>query len=77
MPKVNARKRLTPGLPPSPTRIGSSGMSGIGIIQWFARGGGIARAGPFDTQVEAAASLMLRSTGHPVPDAFVWPEVVP
>ena len=52
-------------------------MSGIGIIQWFARGGGIARAGPFDTQVEAAASLMLRSTGHPVPDAFVWPEVVP
>lgn len=28
-------------------------------IVWFAKGGGIARCGPFDTQVEAAAAMRL------------------
>jgi hypothetical protein len=28
-------------------------------VKWFARGGGIARSGPFDTQVEATRALRL------------------
>lgn len=50
-------------------------------VLWFARGGGIARSGPFKTQVEAAKALVLVSSG-PLgaprfpPDAFVWPEEV-
>ena len=28
-------------------------------IVWFARGGGIARAGPFDSQLEATAAIRL------------------
>lgn len=27
------------------------------MIQWFARGGGIARVGPFKTQIEAVESI--------------------
>lgn len=53
--------------------------------KWYARGGGIARCGPFKTQAEATASLRLvqrlSPDGRPAaqdefpPDAFVWPEV--
>lgn len=28
-------------------------------IKWFARGGGIAKAGPFDTQIQAVNSMRL------------------
>lgn len=27
------------------------------MIQWYARGGGIAKAGPFDTQIQAVESI--------------------
>lgn len=43
-------------------------------VQWFARGGGIAKMGPYKSQVEAAASL-LNTHGVHVEGAFVWPEV--
>ena len=44
-------------------------------VQWFARGGGIKRCGPFASFVEAAAAL--RTTkGEPVDGAFCWPEQV-
>lgn len=42
-------------------------------IEWFARGGGIARCGPFESQAEAAASMRLVDGGFPS-DVFVWPE---
>ena len=50
-------------------------------VLWFARGGGVARTGPFKTQVEAVKALVLASSGpfgaplYPT-DAFVWPEEV-
>jgi len=59
-------------------------------ILWFARGGDVARSGPYDTQVEAARSLMVHRdcckskqwprTAEcdcglaPIKGAFVWPE---
>ncbi len=51
-------------------------------VVWFAKGGGIAKAGPFKDQVEAAAALTLVPKGpHDLrvkpDDAFVWPERVP
>lgn len=42
------------------------------MTKWYARGGGIAKAGPFDTESEAAASL-INVDGVPVEGAFVWP----
>jgi hypothetical protein len=52
-------------------------------IQWFARGGGLNRTGPFKTQVEAWEAMcyseaMRKSTrlDHP-PDTAVWPEKIP
>ncbi len=52
-------------------------------IVWFARGGGIAKMGPYRNQIEAVNSLRLRKTPKSFdadlfpPDAFVWPEYAP
>lgn len=49
------------------------------VTGWFARGGGIARTGPYATQVEAYDSMRLASppTAFPFPlDVVVWPEMV-
>lgn len=58
-------------------------------IVWYARGGDIMRSGPYETQVEAAASIMQHDwtcagqhhpygpctcKGKPAENAFVWPE---
>jgi hypothetical protein len=44
-------------------------------IKWFAKGLDIAKCGPFDTAVEAAASMELIGGGKP--DGFaIWPEYV-
>lgn len=40
---------------------------------WFARGGGISRSGPFDSQTEATNAIRLNDGGFPA-NAFVWPE---
>lgn len=48
----------------------------VKAVQWFARGGGIERMGPYDTQVEAAA-VLVTTDGTMVDGAFVWPEVLP
>lgn len=61
-------------------------------IVWFARGGGIKKAGPFDSQVAAVRAMKLIDEGpNPVrcgnsfreplrggfpSDVFVWPEEV-
>jgi len=60
-----------------------------GAIQWFSRGGDVARMGPFATQVEAAAHVMIHESNcgvhrwpyrkcdctlRPIEGAFVWPE---
>jgi hypothetical protein len=49
-------------------------------VEWFARGGGIARTGPFDSQTDAWEAMrytdeLRKETGydHP-PDTAVWPE---
>jgi len=42
-------------------------------VVWYARGGGVARKGPYQTQVDAAASLF-GLDGNPVDGSFVWPE---
>lgn len=44
-------------------------------IVWFARGGGIAKQGPYNSQAKAAASL-IKTDGYPIEDAFVWPEEI-
>ena len=48
-------------------------------LKWFARGGGIARCGPFASQAEAVKAMMLinpKNKAFPYPDnLFVWPEV--
>ncbi len=41
--------------------------------QWFARGAGIAKMGPFKSYDEAASKL-ITTRGLPVEGAFVWPE---
>lgn len=49
-------------------------------LQWFARGGGIARSGPYGSEVEAWEAMELTevlqsTTGYKHPlDAVVWPE---
>ena len=44
-------------------------------IMWFARGGGVAKMGPFHTQIEATDHLRLNTAETLFPsDAFVWPE---
>jgi len=41
---------------------------------WYAKGGDIARCGPFKTDVEAAAAMELVGGGKP--DNFaIWPEM--
>jgi hypothetical protein len=42
-------------------------------LKWFARGGGMAKMGPYSSQAEAAAAL-ITTDGIPVEGAFVWPE---
>ena len=44
-------------------------------VTWWARGSGVARMGPYHSQVEASAALM-GTDGHHVDGAFVWPEYV-
>jgi len=41
-------------------------------VEWYARGGDIAKMGPFRTQEEASRALMT-TEGHPIEGAFVWP----
>ena len=59
-------------------------------VVWFASGGHVARSGPYETQVEAAKTLMVHAENcatkiwprtdlcdcklRPVENAFVWPE---
>ena len=40
---------------------------------WFARCRGIAKMGPFDSQVQAAQAIMT-TKGEPAEGAFIWPE---
>ena len=40
---------------------------------WFARGGGIARMGPFESY-EVASQKLISIDGEPVEGAFVWAE---
>lgn len=42
-------------------------------MKWFARGGGIAKMGPYGSYEEAAGHL-INTEGFPVEGAFVWPE---
>ena len=41
--------------------------------KWYARGGGIAKMGPFESY-EKAASHCINTKGLPVEGAFVWAE---
>jgi hypothetical protein len=50
-------------------------------VVWFAKGGGIARCGPYKSQIEAANAMRLAPLKDPAkqncifPDnTFVWPE---
>ena len=46
-------------------------------IQWFAKGGGIAKIGPFESQIAATEAIRYAEpvNGQFFPiDAFVWPE---
>lgn len=47
------------------------------LVVWFARGGAIARCGPYSSQIEATDAMRLVD-GHPdglfPRDVFVWPE---
>lgn len=50
-------------------------------IVWYAAGGGIAKTGPYSSQIEAYSSLRLikelvgKQRGFPFPkDIVVWPE---
>ena len=46
-------------------------------IKWFARGGGLLKCGPYDSQIEATNALRLTAEPDVFPsDAFVWPEKV-
>lgn len=54
-------------------------------VKWFARGGNLAKMGPFDSQLAATNALRITKEsaarmGTPNaifhPDAFVWPEEV-
>ena len=50
-------------------------------VVWYARGGDVIRAGPFDSQIEATKSLILKSDRRDgIPEFpqnyFVWPEEV-
>ncbi len=61
-------------------------MKNIKAIVWFAKGGGIAKNGPFGSQIEAVNSMRLepQRAGYGVAedlrlfpdDVFVWPEEV-
>lgn len=42
-------------------------------ILWWARGGLIARMGPYATHAQAVRALRT-FTGEPIEGAFVWPE---
>ena len=47
-------------------------------ILWYARGGGLARMGPFESQVEAVKALRTMGSTPTYPiypsDSWVWPE---
>lgn len=47
---------------------------------WYARGGGISKTNPFNTQEEASKCLLLHGSTKPRPlfpnDAFVWSETI-
>jgi len=43
--------------------------------RWFAKGGGIARSGPYPTDVRAAEVFTLHNGNKPV-DFAIWPEMV-
>lgn len=47
-------------------------MSKFKTIEWYARGGGIAKMGPYTSQARASAAL-LTPEGVPIEGAFVWP----
>lgn len=49
---------------------------GRSSLQWYARGGGIARTGPYPSAERAARAIMGRD-GLPVDGAFVWAERTP
>lgn len=40
---------------------------------WYARGGDIAKMGPYASYEEAAKALMT-TKGYPIEGAFIWPE---
>lgn len=48
-------------------------MTAKGKLVWYARGGGIAKMGPFKAQ-EIAAERLLDWNDRHVDGAFVWPE---
>lgn len=45
-------------------------------IEWFAKGGGITRRGPFKTQALAVNAMRLTGDRGFPSDVFVWPEEV-
>jgi hypothetical protein len=47
----------------------------VKTVVWFARGGNVAKQGPYASQVEAAKSL-ITTNGLPIEGAYVWPEEV-
>lgn len=44
------------------------------MSHWYARGGGIAKSGPYKSYGEASRAL-INTEGLPVPGAFVWEEL--
>ena len=48
-------------------------MDEVEGIQWFAKGGQIAKMGPYETQ-ELAAAALITVDGLPIEGAYVWPE---
>ena len=67
--RVVAALELQFGLAPE------SKEAGADLVQWFARGGGISRCGPFVDAVAAAAAMELCGGGKP-DDFAIWPERV-
>ncbi len=45
------------------------------VKRWFAKGGGVSRAGPFKSDVEAAKAMTLVDGGKPE-DFAIWPEMI-
>ena len=55
-------------------RLRKSTKKTVGLA-WFAKGGGIAKIGPYKNAVEAAAAMELVGGGKPT-DFAIWPERV-